>query len=1221
MAAVSGQGVAAVVPLELRGGMPGGLATIEASAGTGKTYALTALAVRALVLEGRTCDQLLVVTFTRAAAAELRARFREGLRRASEVLADAALDGSVPPGLDDWLDALCRVDDVHGSPVPTLAERERRAVAAAGALATLDRATITTIHGFCQTSLASLGLRGSTSEHRLTTEARRRRKDAVRDVLLRCLADDPQALSEVTKKGPETPQQVERLIDRIVEKVLASAATVVPAGSTDVALVDARADVVRRIVDEVRRRLDDEAELTFDELIRRMDLALSDERTGTTAITQLRRRLRLVMVDEMQDTDGAQWAILRRAFIDAPESCGPASDVIVVGDPKQSIYRFRGADIAAYLDASRSAGENRRTLGVNYRSSRDVLAGLDVLMRGVEFGAPDIAYHHVEPRPDATSALSQAGPPVELRWLPRHSSIEGVGTTVPAPAAKAIVTADVAARVVELLETVTVRAKGEETQRPLQLAEIAVLVRSNGRATELVAALTAAGVAAVQPKGGDVYSSDAFREWRVLLNALARPGDADRIRALMLSWFLAVPTEALDDPAQVDALQVRCGSWRERLGDGGILPLLSELRGEPEVAAALARAGERGLTDLEHLAELVHVACRARGVPAGVALRALEDLALAAEQEELESADDPSIRRIASDGDAVQVMTIHASKGLEFPVVLLPDAQLAAKIERPWSFRGRVGSGDRASGGAGAGAGEDAPEGRLIDAGSALGWRPRAVADETAEDVHPDLDHADPDRREERTREEIAGDTARLLYVALTRARDKLVVWWVPATSVKSAKLGELLFAERDERGRVVAGAVVPPIAKLDDEAVRRSMAGHVARAEGAIGVVELADRIGPARRRPLTRGQLEPLQVAQLTRTITEADVWRWSFTGLLRGAVGNMTGAAGGAGGATSSAHADGMAHVVSEPAPDVLALVQVTPGDDEPDVVDSALLDATSRDVLADDTDGPLRLLADLPGGAHVGVLVHEALEALDLSADDRAERLEAEVARRIREQASDLPVGQLTRGLLDALETPLEPVADGLRLCDVPARDRIPELAFEIPLGDTRVPIDVAALGATVARHLPQDDPFRAAFATLGERVPRRRAAGWLTGIVDLAMRTPGGTYFVVDYKTNRLSDADGRPSYDTRAMQAAMLHGEYPLQALLYLVGLHRILRRRLNGYDPTTHLGGAAFLFLRGMTGAATPLREGVRDGVSLWRPPAAAVEAADRLLAGEESS
>jgi len=1212
MGGVIGPEAAAVLPLELRGGMPAGLATIEASAGTGKTYALTALAVRALVLDGRTCDQLLVVTFTRAAAAELRSRFRDGLRRASEVLGELARTGTVPEGLDDWLDALCRSDGGIGSPAPPLEERERRAAAAARALATLDRATITTIHGFCQASLASLGLRGATSEHRLTTEAKRRRKDVVRDVLLRRLSDDPQALSEVTKKGPETPQQVERVIDRIVEKVLAGAATVVPAGPTDVALADARADVVRGVVDEIRLRLDDEAELTFDELIRRMHLVLADERTGTTAITQLRKRLRLVMVDEMQDTDGAQWAILRRAFIDAPERCGPASDVIVVGDPKQSIYRFRGADIAAYLDAGQSAGENRRTLGTNFRSSREVLAGLDVLLRGAQFGAPDIAYHRVAARLDATSALTAAGAPVELRWLPRHPGIDGVGTTVPAAAARALVAADLVRRVVELLETVVLTERQHEVlvERPLKLAEIAVLVRGNDRATELVAALSAAGVPAVQPKGGDVYASDAFREWRVLLNALARPSDADRLRALLLSWFVAVPTAALEDPAEVDALEARCARWRERLGEVGVLPLLSELRGEPEVAAALARAGERGLTDLEHLAELVHVACHARGVPAAVALRTLEDLALAAEQEELESADDPSIRRIASDGDAVQVMTIHASKGLEFPIVLLPDAQLGTKLERPWSFRGRVGAD-------GTGDGSDVGEGRLVDAGSALGWRPHPESDDVAGRDHPDHDHADPDLREERTRVEIAGDTARLLYVALTRARDKLIVWWVPSKSVRSAKLGELLFAARDEDGAIVAGAEVAPIAKIDDAAVRAAMAGHAARSDGAIEVVELPDRIAPARRRTPWSDTPEPLQVATLSRPINEPDVWRWSFTGLLRGATGAVRAGAGG----SADGVVDGSAAARSSGlGGDVLTIASSTPGDDEPDVADTALLDAARPEATAEDADGPLRRLAELPGGAHVGVLVHEALEAIDLSADDRAARLEAEVARRIREQASDLPVEQLTRGLLDALETPLEPLAKGLRLCDVAPEDRIPELAFEIPLSDTRASIDVAALGAVVARELGADDPYRLAFATLGERVPRRRAAGWLTGIVDLAMRTPEGTYFVVDYKTNRLSDADGRPSYDRAAMQAAMLHGEYPLQALLYLVGLHRILRRRLTAYDPATHLGGAAFLFLRGMAGAATPLRDGVRDGVSLWRPPVAAVEAADRLLAGEEA-
>jgi exodeoxyribonuclease V beta subunit len=86
------------------------------------------------------------------------------------------------------------------------------------------------------------------------------------------------------------------------------------------------------------------------------------------------------------------------------------------------------------------------------------------------------------------------------------------------------------------------------------------------------------------------------------------------------------------------------------------------------------------------------------------------------------------------------------------------------------------------------------------------------------------------------------------------------------------------------------------------------------------------------------------------------------------------------------------------------------------------------------------------------------------------------------------------------------------------------------------------------------------------------------------------------------------------------MHAAMLHGEYPLQALLYLVGMHRTLERRLAGYDPERHLGGAAFLFLRGMVGASTPLRDGVRDGVCVWRPSTAAVLAADAVLSGTRS-
>jgi exodeoxyribonuclease V beta subunit len=314
----------------------------------------------------------------------------------------------------------------------------------------------------------------------------------------------------------------------------------------------------------------------------------------------------------------------------------------------------------------------------------------------------------------------------------------------------------------------------------------------------------------------------------------------------------------------------------------------------------------------------------------------------------------------------------------------------------------------------------------------------------------------------------------------------------------------------------------------------------------------------------------------------------------------------------------------------------------GDDEPDVVptldedlgldlgldlDSDLARdlgrAAAGDEAAGDGDagavtarGPL---VDLPGGTTFGVLVHEALEAIDLSLDP------AEATVALREQLTDralqagipVDVERVADGLVLALDTPLDPIAPGVRLRDVAAADRIPELVFELPVADTHARVTLAALADAVSGALAEDDPYRGAFATLAGRLVRARFAGWLTGVVDLALRTPDGRYVVADYKSNRLSGADGLPAYDAAAMHAAMLHGEYPLQALLYLVGLHRILGRRLAGYDPDVHLGGAAFLFVRGMVGADTPLRDGVRDGVCVWRPRTAAVLAADAVLRG----
>ena len=1186
--------------LDLRTRLPRGLSAVEASAGTGKTFALTALAVQGIVLDGLRTEQLLVVTFTRAAAAELRGRIRAGLRDATAALRTVATTGEVPAGLEDWLDALCRTGGAASDPAPAAPEAQRRAAAAALALSTLDRATITTLHGFCQAALTQFGLRGNGAGARFTTDVQRLRADVVRDGLLALLDVDPVALRRSRGKGEdvhlETPRDVEQRIDQLVRAVLASDAHVAPMGPSSVPVADATARFTEDVVATLRERLESEGELTFDELVRRMDLTLDPARGGDVAARQLRERMRLVLVDEMQDTDAVQWRILQRAFLLDAQRVGPASDVVIVGDPKQSIYRFRGADIDAYLEASASAGDQQRSLADNWRSSAPLLGALDVMMRGAHFGGPRIAYHRVEPGRPQDMRVTGTGAPLELRWIRRDGSLPLAqdGYRLLTDGGDARVLDDLASRIVDMLRAGRIIASDEDRAdaaivvaedgtRQLAARDIAVLVRRNKEATAVVDRLAELGVPAVQPKGGRVYDTEAFAQWRILLAALARPADTDRVRALAVSWFVATGPAVVDDESRIDALQSDCGGWRTLLAADGMMALLAAMRSDAASAGALARSGERGLTDLEHLAELVHVAAGARGLPAAVALRTLEELALASDRGE-DDTDDPSVRRIGSDGDAAQVMTYHAAKGLEFPIVLLPYANRSQNLQQPWAFRSAAG--------------------RVVDAGSALDWTPAeddGDAGDAGDGAHPRMKV-----RQEAARVEQAGDEARLLYVALTRARDRCIVWWWPVSGSDRSLLATLLFGDRDADGALRDGAAPPKLKDLTDALTASSLATLAARADGPISVAEVPTVMSGAQHVVPALAERERPGVATLGRDVYEPDVWRWSFTGLLRPPPG----------GSRTVADDAAMALQGGTDEPDAPEAADASGVADDPGAPDATMASGGARDGARDEAVGPL---VDLPGGTAFGVLVHESLEVVDLSA--APEVLTVELTRELEQRAirgaMSVDVARLAQGLVAALATPLDPLLPGLSLRDFPARDRIAELAFELPVADTHARVALTDLSEAVAATLDPDDPYRETFATLPDRIERGRFAGWLTGVVDLALRTPDGRYVVADHKTNRLSDADGRPAYDAAAMRAAMLHGEYPLQALLYLVGMHRVLERRLAGYDPDRHLGGAAFLFLRGMVGPDTPVRDGVRDGVCVWRPATAAVLAAADVLAG----
>jgi exodeoxyribonuclease V beta subunit len=262
----------------------------------------------------------------------------------------------------------------------------------------------------------------------------------------------------------------------------------------------------------------------------------------------------------------------------------------------------------------------------------------------------------------------------------------------------------------------------------------------------------------------------------------------------------------------------------------------------------------------------------------------------------------------------------------------------------------------------------------------------------------------------------------------------------------------------------------------------------------------------------------------------------------------------------------------------------------------------------------------LLAGMPAGVEVGTLVHRVFELTDFAAGDLEAELTANVvAAQARRRVELGDTAAAVAGLRAALETPLGAVVGDARLCDVARHDRLDELTFELPLvgGDDGGPAGPALTLATIAdvlrRHAGPDDPLAGYADRLADPGLRGSLRGYLTGSIDLVVRVDGGRYAIVDYKTNWLAPP-GEPltawHHRPAALAAEMQHAHYGLQALLYVVALHRFLRWRLPGYAPERHLAGVLYLFVRGMSGEATPRVDGAPCGVFAWQPPGALVAA-----------
>ena len=708
-----------------------GLTVIEASAGTGKTHAIQKLVSR-LVLTGVPMPRMLVMSYTNAAAAELSQRIRSELQQSLEACpaADARARLLLQQALADFdracistIHAFCQrmlqehpmQAGVHGMQGWTLQTdeteaRQRACGDAWAALVAADAVLAAAVSDFTSVTgglKAALERRSERSRVESADFGASRRKatemlqalrvpafisvlDSAKETLIGPAKKAADALLQAMAQGgvpdSETGKACADLLsEKQLRKSLSATASKTAQGEAILrsdswrdcqgacgrlqqaieAVGQSALDTVVR--DALRRLLAHRAAtrtLVFDDLITRLrDAVLDDSGAMTRA---LRERFEVVIVDEVQDTDPVQASILQRAFAESP-----THRLILVGDPKQSIYAFRNADVDSYVALRNRCTKPWYCLDVSWRSDPALIHGVQHLYAVEQpFLRSDIPAMQVQ---SAYPAPRIHGPAGQAPGLALHVTDGTDANDMLASTARAI-----AAELRAGWQIDETHADGSTFRRPLCPGDFAVLCHQHWQGRTVADALQALGVPVIVLDQQQVWKSEAAADVLRLLAAMARPWDrASALGALAGCCTGLRARDALDVPDQwVQALR----EAGERVGTQGIGAALRTLvtRGVPAHGRADMLAcsdGERLATDFDHVVEeLERAQCGGVGTVHALANWLAQRVHDSASGEE-------SLCRSIGGMDAVQVMTLHGSKGLTFGVVWLPTFMLPTKTD------------------------------------------------------------------------------------------------------------------------------------------------------------------------------------------------------------------------------------------------------------------------------------------------------------------------------------------------------------------------------------------------------------------------------------------------------------------------------------------------------------------------------------------------------------
>lgn len=1138
---------------------------VEASAGTGKTYAISMLVLRFITELEVPIDQILIVTFTKAATEELKERIRSRIVEGRNILlSKIAVDAQ----------------DTMGRWAAGVQEKDLFIALLNRALLDIDKASIHTIHGFCQRMLQEQALESdqlfdvdlvadiSQARHQVAYDFWRTRMyhlapihcaivtsqfktpeelllsvkdmsagyvlvephmppfelilegfdDAYQDLSLwfhtHCvslqdyyqrsieegvfksafagdfsgwwdgvhdyfsgrsqeLPDNLDWLSRVGLAGQLDGRRVRGeekkalflhdwpLADAEIKRFNESVARII---------LGLRVKLFHRLKQEVDRRLRQLGRVSFNDLIVRLSSALK-KTNGRILSNILAKRYRVGLIDEFQDTDSAQYHIFSTIF------SGSSHYLYLIGDPKQAIYKFRGADIFSYFKA-KEAADYQLTLDKNYRSHPLLVQAVNKLftIRSRPFLLDSLSYHPVNPAREASDGhLAVEGkelhPMVTCQLQPHDESKDGRWSSGKAADHMMAFVLDEIAMLLHGRQPVMITDR--DGSRPLTAKDIGILVRSNRQAARYYQALTKASIPCIITGRQTVFDSRECEQLLVLMQSLCTPGDSRQIKnALALDWFGFNGQQLyrlFQDEFVFDQFISRFYSYSRQWHKRGFLSMMNTLLVSEGVFDHLAEAEmpQRRLTNIHHLLELIQTVESMENFGPDQTL-----LWLQAMRDENEGMDETELR-LESDEETVKIVTMHSAKGLEYPIVFCPFL---------WYRTSRL-----------------KKETSLVSCHN------------EEHELLVDLGSADFDlRREQAVREEMA-EELRLFYVAVTRASLRCYTMWA---DVKS-------FHTIDDSFHSAFGYLFFPEGQCSFEDQRQKLETFCLQGDSeyrSVPVGEGLEQMAVSHVKPIE----QHLQARQLTDRIVQSDWQMSSYT-----------------------------------------ALASLT--------VESPESDGEYGEEAAGQPEESDERVIDLPAGPRFGNVVHELLENISFRELANKQDYSILVDRACDRYGVKADKQNLMSLLHRTVTTPLLPASSrenteaGFHLALLNESTLIKEMGFYFGLSKST--------SSQINDILVQEPTF----APLSHRT----MGGYLTGFVDLVCLYDG-RFYILDYKTNLLGEFLGDYTHDN--MVRSMRAHNYGLQYWIYTLVLHRYLSKWYPGYSYEQHFGGVLYLFVRGMS-------------------------------------